>query len=1461
MQQNGAAKRSGAQTLRTIINEHGRMETEAFLEMARMIAACVGQFHQTRNCHGRLRPELLHLDFSANKAEIYHLEENSSLEQLAYCSPENTGRMNRTVDERSDLYSLGIMFYEMLAGRLPFQTDDSLEWVYMHLAQSPPPLVQIRPDLPEDLALLVMKLLEKNPENRYPNAAFLIADLDTVGQAREASAGDSGCYGRENETAALIQAFHSACLGAAEIVYVSGESGIGKTSLIDSVFRKQKHSRNFFYISGKFEELPKESPYHPITQAFGGLIRHLLGERKEQRDQWAHRLREALSSNVSVISSIIPEVGVLLGEMPEAEELPGAESKNRFVYLFRKFVQALASKSNPLVWFIDDLQWADASSLQLLHELLRDPECQYMMIVGAYRHQEKNSPALPGYEADGSFTAHATVRHVQLTSLHLKHMVKMVRDTLNASDETTLPLAEALYSQSKGNPFHFKQILLRIQDDRLLEYSHEQRRWHLDMWRLIEQEPNYSIEGLIDYKLRRLSPSSMELLHIMACIGGQFSSSFVANVAKQEAGPVDAACKTLESEGLLVRIPSGSFRFSHDNMQKAIYNRISAVSKTKLHLQIGLCMRERGSGYEDDAFESVNHLNRGSAHIKDFTQLHELIRLNLDAGIRAKSSSAHDIALLYFDHGIGLLSQDDWSSSFDLCFELHAQKAECDYLCGNISMSETGIETLLGVARNRIERSRIRMIQIMHYINKGKYSEGTALGLQTLQEFNIDIPVHPSNLLLLMEGKRTELLLRNRIDKLPALREMNDPEWIAAMDLIFSIISSTFFTNKKVFFLLVCKGVRLSLQHGNSPVSAAIYTAYGMLLGAVADQFEKGYSIGKIGLELSGRYNNSSVNSRVYTIFGGVLCQFAGDARASDSYMKQALQFGINAGDLVFASYAVGAHINSLYTRSPLGHLARTLTEYLNVISTLNEEFVRQNIYLYQQYIDALQGKTDAPDSFNSFGFEEERFLTLISREETSSTTLFQFCTYKTQLCYLLGRYEEAVGWARQAFQHERYATHLPHLPECLFYESLAMLVAMKPATKRQRNLRHGRLGAILKRIEKLALWSPANFKPRSLLLQAELARATGQSEQAELLYDRAIRESRERDDLQTASLAGELAAHYFWSVGKKNSALHYLQLALSSYTKWEISIKVDSLTKLQREWAALREAAFDSAYPYKPSAETDTKQQPAAAEIRAAASGNEDSSLDLEAMLRALRATSVQMDMNTVVHEIVGTIKKYAGASKAALLTEGGNDALFIQAYADSDDSQSGLLAGEFIDSALLPEGIIRYGFRTGESVYFDAHSENWLIHNPYISQNRPQSVVCLPIRVNGAVLGILYLENKHASAVFAPERLEVLLSMASHGILLSILQSSSDQSSELEPEASREASSDVSTIEEPLTDRELEVLALLAAGLSNKEIADRLVIAIGTVKVHIKHIFAKLKVNRRTKAIAHAKELNLLG
>ncbi|THF83518.1 AAA family ATPase [Cohnella fermenti] len=1452
-------------TLREYMMGRSALSADSFLRLARTLAASVERLHRQQLLHLDLRPERIAVARGGEEARLLDSENSVRRkddgrerlgelalepEALPYCSPENTGRMMRSADERSDLYSLGAIYYELLTGRLPFEADSPSEWIYRHLTQSPPSFAELGISLPSGFEPLVLKLLEKNPDKRYPSAGFLLADLDKLERSPDAVFTESGFHGRDYEISVLTQALYSAGFGSTELVYLAGDAGIGKTSLMNELFRQQANQRQHFYIAGKFDQLSKESPYHPIIEAFRGLLRHLLGEPRERVERWRARLQAALGPNAGVLTAILPELDLLLEDTPDVEELPASDAQKRFIYAFRRLVQTLASKEHPIVLFIDDLHWANASSLQLLQALLSDPENQHMLFVFSYRPSETDRSKLPGFEADKIVARQAVVRHLSLSPLGLEQMSRIVLELLNCDEETALSLTELLYPQSRGNPYHLKEILLSLQKDRILSYVQETRRWQWDLGRFLERSPSYAVQDLIGQRLARLCEEAQQLLKLASCAGSVFEPRLVEKALAAGGEACDAHWRSLELEGIIVPAEDDHYRFSHDNIQKTIYARMDEEEKQLNHIRIGRLLMAEDNERRDRLFEAVNQWNRGHARITNEQERLALAEWNLEAGQRAKSSSAHDIALGYFSIGAELLAERDWERNFGLSFELRVQKAECEYLCGHAAESERQLDALLGRARTTAERSRVQLIRIMQYINQGRYLEGTELGLQCLREHHVHIPSKPGKALLWFELLRIETLLRDRYDRLARKDEMTDPDRIAAMNLILAIVPSTFFTDKSVFVMLICRAILLSLKHGNSPVSAAAYTSYGIILGQLMGNFKKGFAIAEVGVELAERCNVASVKSKSYTMFGGVLCQFGGDAREGEAYLHKALRTGMDSGDYVFASYAMGAHVNSLYTRASLSDLARQIADYLAVLDTTKDEFVRQNFYLYQQWILALQGRTEAADSFDSPGFDEREFLGRIGKEETSGTTMYQYCAYKTQLIYLDGRFEEAVRWASQAAVHQEFSTHLPHWPECVYYGILAELAVYRLSDRRS-PLRKG-LKRELQLFRRWAECSPANYLPRWYLLQADYASTAGDDGFAEERYDRALREAWERGDFHVTGVGGELASNHYRSRNRIKTALHYAQVSLEGYRQWQLPGKIK---RMDEQIFNLRLESVEEAVH-------ETESLIAASSEMAAEPANDPrsgASVDLAAILRTTQAISHQIDIDAVLAEIMNTILRHSGAAKGALITSS-NDELFLQVYLDSEDeaSPSPLV---WNDNSLLPEGLIRYVFRTQEDVVHSGEAESWVMHNPYLAKRQPESALCLPIARHGTTLGVLYLENKHTGGVFAPERVSVLRTMATQAILMCVLQSLPDPlPSQADEDETLELGPSPVAMDEPLTERELEVLSLLASGMSNKEIADRLIIAIGTVKVHVKNIFAKLKVNRRTKAVAQAKELKLL-
>ncbi|MFF2480962.1 AAA family ATPase [Paenibacillus sp. NPDC058071] len=1457
-------------TLNELLHSRPALPPSEFLPLARAMAAAFAKSIDQGFPLPDLRPPTIAIDANG-EIRLLQPERRGPITETdwPYCSPERTGRMKRQEDERSTLYSLGIIYYEMLTGELPFTAGDPLEWMYMHLAHSPPSLRERLPELPESLEQLVLKLLDKNPDNRFVSAESLLAALEVCEQTGPAQHGAPGFYGRESEAVQLEQAFRSVCLGSSEAVYVCGEAGIGKTRLIEETFRDGKLADSYHFISGKFEQLAGGVPYEPIVKAFRGLIRRLLGESEASVEAWRIKLTKSLGSVSGVIADLIPEARLLLGTVAGSEEeLPTAEARKRFLYAFRRFAQALATKEHPLVLFIDDLQWADDSSLQLLDALIRDPECQYLLLVGAYR-PELDAHTLPGLGNKGSASEQTAFRHIRLASLPMATLNRLTADMLGADEYQTQSLSSAIAARTGGNPFHYKQLLLRLRDERRLLLQPDKKMWQWQLDSIPADDAEFELGGLLEYRLGLLPQAAVKLAEAASCIGSAFNVKLAASVS----GLTEEAClkawHAVEAEGLAVTEPDGGARFVHDSIQKLIYGRISQPERSRLHLAIGRSLSavhaDKGEG-DERLFEQTLHMNRGAELLHSDDERLLLATLNLKAGNRALASSAYDAALHYFNSGSSLLEEQHWDSRFELCFELHARLAECAYLCGQAEDSLQRIERLLTQARNPIERSRIRMIRIMQLINQGKYAEGTALGLQSLAELGIRLSSKPGPLRLLIEKWKTNRLLSRSRERLHLLPEMTDPQLNAALDQIAAIVPSTFFTDKKIFFLLTSQALRLSLRGGQSPLTPVVFSAYGLLAETAWRNHGQARTLGALGVQLAENGGAASVSSMSLTMQGAAISIFAGDAREADRCLPQAMRHGMNAGNYIFASYAMGGHVNSLYTRSSLSELTRVIAGYMTVLETTKDEFVQQNFYLYQQWIAALQGKTESTLSFNDGRFSEEAFLSRIKQEETSATTLYQYSTYKTQLFCLEERYEEAVAWSVAAAPHEPYATHLPHMTECCFYETLALIGSCVAEGQVPQGGKAARIQKLLRRFLEFAEGSEVNFRARCTLLHAAYAEAQRKVKDAERLYDTALREALEYGDLRVKALGGELAGRFYERSGRTAAARHYNRIALEGYTEWELPCKISYLeSKLsgnKNESKQAQEEAVGQVILYE--AQSAPVEAAAATEaivenpMRPAA----DLEADLAAILRATRVITGRDSADAMLAELLTVIMTYAGASTGALLAADSGD-LRMQVYAEPNESA---VAAEqkLQGSPLLPEGIVRYVYRTQETVVYNGEPDSWITRNPYIALHRPQSMLCLPVKIHGTLLGVLYLENRLAAGVLDTAQTGVLLAMASQALMMCVLRQPSDSDeAEEASSASGEANSSMGqseAMEEPLTERELEVLALLAAGLSNKEIADRLVIAVGTVKVHVKHIFAKLKVNRRTKAIMQAKELKLL-
>ncbi len=752
------------------------MAVGSFLPLAVGIAAALGKLHARGLVHKDLKPAHLLVNCADGRVRLTGFGLTSRLPRerlppappefiagtLAYMAPEQTGRMNRSIDSRSDLYAFGVTLYQMLTGSLPFTASDPMEWVHCHIARKPVPPSERLEKIPPPVSHIIMKLLAKTAEDRYQTAAGVERDLrrclgawETRHRIGAFPLGQQDTsdrllipeklYGREREIETLLAAFDRVVTsGRPELVLVSGYSGIGKSAVVNELHKALVPPRGLF-AAGKFDQYKRDIPYATLAQAFQGLIRSLLGKSDAELASWRDALREALGPNGRLIVDLVPDLTLVVGEQPPVPELPSQQAQGRFQLVFRRFLSVFAGPEHPLALFLDDLQWLDAATLDLLEDLLTEPEVRHLLLVGAYRDNEVDAAHPLPRKLAAVRRVGATVTEIALAPLAREHVGQLIADALRCEAAQATPLAQLVREKTAGNPFFVIQFLYALADEDLLHFDHDAARWSWDLTRIRAKGYTDNVVDLTVGKLTRLPIETQGALQQLACLGNLAGTAMLAIVLDTSETQVDAALWEAVRQELVERL-DGSYRFIHDRVQEAAYSLIPEASRAADHLRIGrlLAARTPPEQLEEAIFEIVNQLNRGAALITARDEREQLAEFNLIAGKRAKASTAYASALTYLIAGTTLLAGDCLERRHELAFALELHRAECEFLTGAVMEAEQRLVALSGRAATTVERASVTCLQVDLCTTLDQGSRAIAVGLDYLRHLGIEWSAHPT---------------------------------------------------------------------------------------------------------------------------------------------------------------------------------------------------------------------------------------------------------------------------------------------------------------------------------------------------------------------------------------------------------------------------------------------------------------------------------------------------------------------------------------------------------------------------------------------------------------------------------------------------------------------------------------------------------------------------------------------
>jgi PAS domain S-box-containing protein len=1336
------------------------MPLATFLPLAAGVATTLAALHERNVIHKALSPA--HILFAAGSGEWRLIDFDIADEvpqrmvaprppaaiegPLPFISPEQTGRMNRAIDYRTDFYSLGATFYWLLTGTLPFEAPDDLGLIHCHLAATPVPPHLRNPQVPETLSHIVMKLLAKMPDDRYQSAHGLIADLEhCLRGLREQGTVPSfppgredyaerlqmpqRLFGREAERRELVAAFDHAAEGRSRVVFVAGYSGVGKTALVRELQWPvlEKHGR---FIEGKFDQLRRNVPYSAFAQALDGFITQLLMEDETALAAFKQRILQVMGNNGRLLTDVIPALEQLTGPQPPVPALAAGEASNRFVYLFMDFIGAIASPEHPLALFLDDLQWIDAASLNLLHQLARATALRGVLLIGGYRDNEVDQlhPLAAVIEALRAEPVPPQV--ITLASLPEETTNELIAHMLHEQPPATAPLARLIFAKTGGNAFFTLQMLKSLAERGAIRFDAPSRHWRWDLAAIAGMEISGNVVSLMEARLRTLAPPTRRILTLAACLGFRFS---LANVAAAAGVPEAAAAEALQPalhDGLVVPMGRG-FQFAHDRVRQAAYAQIPEAEKAAVHLSVGrlLLPRLAAEAEDDQIFTVVDNLDAGRALLDTAAERLQIAELNLRAGLKAKHSAAFAVAGHYFRTGFELLPADGWQNHYLLTLALHQESAQCEYLAGNHELADRLIAEALRNTADALDQARIHAIQMMVYTTQNRFADCIAAGRVALRLFQMEIPdiSDPEALQAAADQALAEYREQfSHTDPLTLSRagEITDPQAVECMELLLHMVLPAYYLNRTLYALLTTRMANLALRHGNSSAAALGYVLMAAVSVTELRDFRSARDLGELAMEVNRRFRNPALEGEILMFYANTVAPWFLPLAEAAPIQRRGFALAMEAGSLNDAANCLwGSMRNLLASGAPLEEAMRECDNAIAFTERIHDPGFRVTMVFMRQIFRCFMGHLTTPQSLDADDFNEVAFLDLMQKSGFLST-LAHYNIFKGWTLYVLGRFDEALSFVEASRGNIHYVADQPHSAYHYFHHSLLLL--------RRRNDPEdlALVAANQERLELFVQYCPRNYRHLHLLVEAERARIAGRVTDAAEHYDRAIEGAVAGHNLYVEGLACELAGRFWLAQADDDAAERYLSRAHRAWSQWQARPRAAALEAEFPHWIAPRAR--------KPAPDGDA--------------------LDLRTLMKATRAISSEMELPRLVDTLMRIVIENAGAQRGALLLDDEQGWQVVSA-GSLDSPRLVLPAPQPVGATdLLPTSVVRLVARTRERIVLDDARQGPLAADDWLRGHGVRSLLCAPILGRGRLIGIFYLENNLTTGAFTPARVEFL-------------------------------------------------------------------------------------------------------
>jgi len=1380
-----------------------------FFAIANSLIDILGRMHEKNFVHKDLNPSNILIDPKTKELRIIDFGSTTELSQenpsalrlnqriegsLPFISPEQTGRINRGIDYRTDYYSIGISFYLLLSGKLPFSANDPLEWVHHHIGKEAVPPKQFNKSIPPILSAIIMKLIAKNAEDRYQSPFGLLKDLAYCEQVYLKKITDSDfelgkndnsaqftipqkLYGREKELAALELSFEHASNGAVEFSLVAGYSGIGKTALVNELSRSivTKHG---YLIQGKFEQFKQNAPYVALANAFRNLLKQLLGEPTNRLEQWAKEIKKALGAHAQLIIDIIPELEFIIGKQDLVLELSPVETQIRFQNLFISFVDVFAKEEHPLVIFLDDLQWSDVPTLNLLNRLVVSQDLGHLLLIGTYRDNE----------VEHTHPLDLTIREIQkkriINMLTVKELdiditLLLIQDTLHCTKERASEIGNIIYEKSRGNPFFTIELLKNLKERKVIQYNPTQNIWEWDLAAVnsIEYSDNV-IDILLESQLR-LKKRSLEILKLAACIGTSFDLKTLAIIRKKDTKqtalelveaiqtkmilPLDESFSFLELQDIGLEQKTSDFndslnprfRFQHDRVQQAAYSQITLAKRKALHLSIGRIFLVQCTEQEKEErlMEIVGHLNAGKTLLKKTEDLLNLARLNLEAGIKAKQSSAYEEALHFLNIGRALLEDDTWEIDYLLSWQLCYELQQCLYLTGDYAKADQLTEYLLGLAKTPTNKALLYASRTRQYATTGKMRESIDSAFLGLSLLGFDFIANPSKKNIDEEVALINSNLGNRaIADLIKMPEIKDERVIIANKLIMESFAAAFLSGSgEMFPYLVLKSANIALTSGNSPESAFAYAAYAMILCGYFDDAKKGFEYGNLAVRMIEKFEDISLKSRIIYLYTMFVHHWSNHWSSMTPWFHKGIEAGYQSGDLLYLAYSA----QDCIIWDPMLDLEPATLEHRKLLQIVKECEYQDSLdsgTLFLQMQLNFQGLTKSMYSLSDEHFDEDDCVAGMN-ERHFMTGISNYMIYKTEIHLM---YNDPSGALRFIEMQDERMESVMSLPQIVRYHFSSFMVRAALLGSTDEATQKVYLNKMQISLDRMGKWSencPENFEHLRLLMEAALADHYENFELAFSLYERAISQANTTGFRRDEAFALESTAKFLLQHGFSKAAEGYIQSAHYSFYQWGAHRKVEELEKTY--------PAILHVQNYQITHSTNSTS------LRTNSSDSSDFSsehLDIGSVLKASQTISGELVLAKLLTATLDILIENAGAEKG-FLVELIDGKLHVKASKINREKafNHASFANDNVGGVNLPINLINAAIRSKQAIVLGNASElNAYSSDPYISKQGPLSVMCVPLPSHSETYAAVYLENNLTHSAFTDDRVEIIKLLA---------------------------------------------------------------------------------------------------